>query len=446
VTAAGPAPVDRRALRRQVATIALPALGALATEPLYILVDTAIVGHLGTAALGGLAVAGSVLSAISWISAFVTALTTTTVAVALGADEHADVGRPVVDALVVAIGLSIVAVAAVLSAGGWLTRSLGHEPDVAAQALTYLRISAVGVPALLITFVGHGLCRGQGRTSRSFAVVVVANVVNVVLEVILVYGFHTGIAGSAWGTVAAQWLGAAMLSRWLWAAIAGATDALAFRARAVGRLIADGTRFSTRTATLIAVFTTATALAAHQSRASLAAHQSAYQLFLFLALGLDALAVAGQVIVGRARGEGTAGSTRAVIAELWRITVAFGLILAVVVAALSPVVGALFTHDHRVRTLLGPVLLVLAGLQIPGAVAFTGDGILLGYSAYGWMQRSGFFALAAIAPVGLALAGAHLHTPVWLWLGLTGWMVVRAAVNVRGISVLGGAASVAPAD
>src|SRR5205807_3960501 len=197
-------PVDRRIL-----ALAIPALGTLAVEPLYVLADTAIVGHLGTASLGALALAGTVLNTVLWACNFLQWGTTARVAFLTGRQDREGAASSATQALWLGAALGTVLALAVAALARPLAAGLGGRGEILHQAVTYLRISAIGMPAVLIAVVGQGHLRGLSDTRTPFLVVLVANVVNVALEFLFVYGFDWGIAGSAWGTVAAQLLAAA---------------------------------------------------------------------------------------------------------------------------------------------------------------------------------------------------------------------------------------------
>ena len=199
-------------LDRRILGLAVPALGALIVEPLYNVTDTAIVGHLGKAPLGGLALAAAVLNLLGWTSAFLQMATTSQVAYRRGQDDEQGVTAAVTAAYVVALALGLLVAVLVAVVGPELTRLLGGHGEVQRNATTYLRISAVGMPFLLLTLAGTGHAQGHEDTRSPLRIVLIANVVNVFLEVLLVYGFHLGVAGSAWGTVVAQVVAAAMFT------------------------------------------------------------------------------------------------------------------------------------------------------------------------------------------------------------------------------------------
>ncbi|HZX57000.1 MAG TPA: MATE family efflux transporter, partial [Ilumatobacteraceae bacterium] len=288
-----PAVTSRRELDRRIISLAIPALGTLAIEPIYVLVDTAIVGRLGTPQLGGLAIASTILLTVISLTASLEYGITPDVAFAHGAGRGDDARAAATAALRLAlmIGVPMGAIVAVLANPlAWL---LGGRGDVLEYAVTYLRISCVGLPSVLITYVGHGVMRGVNQLRKPLQIVVIANVINLVLEVIAVYWLDLGVAGSAWSTVIVQAGAAMMFLRVLRPHRGGGRPS----PELMKRLLRSGKHFAVRSLAMFAVWNTATAVAARVDTATLAAHQVLTQLFMFLALMLDALAIPAQSLV-----------------------------------------------------------------------------------------------------------------------------------------------------
>ena len=307
-------PYDREILR-----LAAPALGALAAEPLYVLVDTAIVGHLGTTQLAALAIAATVLSSAFTIFNFLTYGTTARVARLHGAGRDEDAAALGAQALwlAVAIGLVLALFAAALAEP--VARVMGADGRILDQAVLYLRIAALGSPFFMLAAAGQGFLRGVGDLRTPLLILIAAHSVNVVLELLFVYGFDWGIAGSAWGTVIAQvGMGAAFV--WVQARASGWEPPNLERIRS---LLEIGGEIAVRTTALLGSFLVASAVLARVGASSLAAHQIAFQLFVFLALVLDAIAIAGQVMVGRMLGAGDPGGARAAAVRMigWSVLV-----------------------------------------------------------------------------------------------------------------------------
>lgn len=421
------APLDAR--DRRILGLAVPALGTLAAEPLYVLVDTAIVGRLGTVPLGGLALATTVLTTLLWVCNFLAFGTTTRVAMLTGRGDAGGAACAGAQSLWLCalIGLPMTVIVAL--AGRPLASTLGGEGDILEAAATYLRISAFAMPAVLVTLAGQGFLRGLSDTRTALVIVLAANGLNVVLEVVLVYGFDLGVAGSAWGTLIAQWLSALWILRVCGARIvAGGTGLGPVRAE-LARLLSVGRHVLVRTAALLGVLTLATSVAARTDAATLAGHQIAFQVFVFLALVVDALAIAAQAIVGTELG----GAVRAEAVATSRRLIRLGLVVAtgigVVLVVTSPISPRLFSADEAVVERAALALVVLGVMQLPGSVAFVLDGVLMGGSDFAyvkWVTVAGLvvfvpFAVAVLRWPGLGIGG--------IWAGLLAWMTTRAALN-----------------
>jgi putative MATE family efflux protein len=290
---------------RDIARLAVPAFFALVAEPLYLLADTAIVGHLGTAKFAGFAVAGAVLTAAFGVFNFLAYSTTAAVARQTGAGDRRAAAHLGVDGLWLATGLGILLALLGLVFAPVIVDAMGASTNAHPFAVEYLRISIVGAPFLLLTLAGAGYLRGVQDTRTTLVIAVAANALNLLLELLLVYGFDLGIAGSAWGTVAAQLVAAlaylVVVGRALRVAGASARpDRAGIRANAV-----VGSRLVVRTASLLVAFLVAAAVAARLGDDDVAAHQIAMQVNLFLAFALDAIAIAAQAMVGRFLGAAT---------------------------------------------------------------------------------------------------------------------------------------------
>ena len=411
---------------REIIRLAVPALGALIAEPLYVLADTAIVGHLGTRQLAGLAVAGIVLTAAFAIFNFLAYSTTGAVARRLGAGRRDDATSIGVDAGWLALGLGVALTVLGVVLAPQVVDAMGASAGARAFAITYLRISAIGAPFYLVSLAGAGFLRGMQDTRTTLVIAVAANVVNLALEVLLVYGLHTGIAGSAWGTVIAQ----------LCAALAYLLIVRRFARDTGARLTPDpagvkavaviGGPLIVRTGSLLAVSLTVTALAARIDDVAVAAHQIAFQVNLLLALMLDAIAIAAQAIVGRYLGAREPEAARAASDRMIELGVAAGVAIGLVVAATAPWFPDLFTNDPSVVHLAAQILLIVAVLQPLAAVVFVLDGVLIGagdqrYLALAMVVAS-FGVFAPIAAV-VALSGGGLLA---LWGAIAAWVVARA--------------------
>jgi putative MATE family efflux protein len=396
---------------REIVRLALPALGALAAEPLYVLADTAIVGHLGRPQIAALGLAGTVLAGAFTIFNFLTYGTTAVVARASGAGRHDEAARLAAQALWASLGIGVVLLVVCEIVAEPLLAGLGGHGRSGDFALTYFRIAAIGLPAALVALAGQGYLRGVSNLRRPLEIVVAANVANLVLEVVFVYVFHWGIAGSAAGTAIAQvGMGVTFVVELL-RPHAPSRRPSWFEMRPLVRV---GRQIFVRTAALYASFLVAASVLARMGDAELGAHQIAYQVFIFIALVLDALAIAAQVIVGRTLGAGGTDDAYAAAVRMIGWSVVVGLGFAVVLAPLSHVLPETFTSDPAVlhqAALLWPFLVVMQPL---GGAVFALDGILIGAGDTRYLMWSMLVASAVFVTLAaLALALGWGIVGVW---------------------------------
>ena len=409
-----------RSLDREVFALAIPALGALAAEPLYVLVDTAIVGHLGTTQLASLAIAATVLSTAFTIFNFLTYGTTAQVARLHGAGRDTDAAALGSQALWLALGIGAFLLVAVVVLAAPAVTLMGGEGEVADGAVLYLRIAALGSPFFMLATAGQGFLRGMGDLRTPLVILVIAHAVNAALEVLFVYGFGWGLGGSAWGTVIAQvGMGLAFFGV---QRRAGLERPHLERMKPLMRI---GTEIAVRTTALLGSFLVASAVLARVSSASLAAHQIAFQLFVFLALILDALAIAAQVLVGRLLGAAEAARARAAAVRviLWSVVVGTG--FGVVLLALTNVLPHAFTSDEAVVAQAHEIWWLFAALMPVNGAVFALDGILIGAGDTRFLMWGMLSAAAVYIPVAL-LALDQGWGIVGVWCGLAGLIAVRA--------------------
>ncbi|MFI1964481.1 MATE family efflux transporter [Streptomyces pathocidini] len=404
---------------REIISLALPAFGALVAEPLFVMVDSAIVGHLGTPQLAGLGIAAALLLTAVNVFVFLAYATTAAVARRVGAGDLRSAIRQGVDGIWLALLLGAVLLALALPAAPALVVLFGASDTAAPYAVTYLRISALGIPPMLVVLAATGVLRGLQDTRTPLYVAIGGFTANAVLNAGLVYGAGLGIAGSAWGTVIAQ---CAMAAAYLAVVVRGARrhgaslrpDATGIRACAQA-----GAPLLIRTLSLRAILMIATAVATRLGDADVAAHQVVLTLWSLLAFALDAIAIAGQAIIGRYLGaEDVAGAKaacrRMVLWGIWS-----GVVLGLLVALARPLLLPLFTSDPAVHDLLLPALLVVAVVQPVSGVVFVLDGVLMGAGDGPYLAWAMLATLAVFAPIALAVPalGGGL-TALWWVMGL----------------------------
>lgn len=399
---------ERARADREIVRLAVPAFLALVAEPLFLLADAAVVGRLGTPQLAGLGIAAVILQTAVGVCIFLAYGTTAGVARRLGAGNLAGALTQGVDGLWLAALLGAVLTPLGLLFTEPLVGLFGATADVEGYAADYLRVAVLGITPLLLMLAATGVLRGLQDTRTPLVVAVVGNLLNIALNVTLVYGAGLGIAGSALGSVIAQVLSAAALVAVVVRAARREGASLRPDVAGVRRAGRAGVPLVVRTLTLRAallVTTYAVSLGAAGGATEIATHQLAMTLWGFLAFVLDAIAIAAQALTGRMLGAGDRAGTRAVTGRMIQWGVASGIVTGVAIAALSPVLGALFTADPDVRSLLVPVLVVAALGQPAAGVVFVLDGVLIGAGDGAYLAWAGLLTLALYAPVVLVVAG-----------------------------------------
>jgi putative MATE family efflux protein len=410
---------------RRIAGLALPALGVLAAEPLYLLFDLAVVGRLGAVALAGLAIGGLILSLLSSQLTFLSYGTTARAARFFGAGDRASAVGEGVQATWLAVALGAVVIAVVQAAAVPILAVIADGGEIADMALPWVRIAIFGAPAILISLAGNGWMRGVQDTARPLRYVVAGFALSALLCPTLVYGWlgmpRLGLSGSAVANVAGQWLAGLLFCRALLAeGVPLRLDLAVLRAQVV-----MGRDLVVRTLAFQACFVSAAAVAARFGAAAVAAHQVVLQLWSFLALVLDSLAIAAQSLVGAALGAGLLPHAKSVA---WRVTI-FSTVAAAALAAVfavgSSALPRLFTSDDSVLDAIGvPWWFLVAQLPIAGVV-FALDGVLLGAGDARFMRNATLAsALVGFLPL-IWLSLIYGWGLVGIWSGLTTFMLLR---------------------
>ncbi len=414
---------DRRSDLRRVLALALPALAVLAAEPLYVLIDTAVVGHLRGNALASLAIGGSVMTFAAWLGNVLAYGTTGRAARRYGAGDRAGAVGEGVQASWIALtaGLAIAVTAQVVA--GPVARTLaGSSGAVAHDASVWLRIAALGAPGLLLATAGNGWMRGVQDTRRPMYFVVGANALSAALCPALVYGAGLGLPGSAIANATAQSLvGSLFLVALLRERVGLRPVAAKLRGQLTGGrdLLIRGSAFQV-------AFLSAAAVASRFGPAVLGAHQIALQLWLFCALLLDALAIAAQSLVGAALGAGEVGPAQALAARIVRLGLFCGLGLGVVILSGWHVIPRWFSTDPRVWAQAAIAWPWFVLMQPLGGVVFALDGILIGAGDLRFMRNLTLLAFAGFVPV-IWLSLVFDWGLRGIWIGLTAFIVIRLA-------------------
>jgi putative MATE family efflux protein len=414
-TAGGPGP----GVNREILRLAVPAFLALVAEPLFLLADSAIVGHLGTTQLAALGIAASVLGTLVSLCIFLAYGTTASVARRVGAGDTAGALHQGVDGIWLAVLIGVLVTVVTVPFTGTIVGWFGASDQVSGFATTYLRLALLGATPLLVMLAATGVLRGLQDTRTPLAVAVAGNAVNVLLNLVLVYGVSgivspLGIAGSALGTLVAQLASATALG---WVVVRGARRAhvplVPDRAgiRAAARA---GVPLLLRTLTLRISLLVMTYGAARLGSDDLAAMQLAMTIWTFLAFVLDAIAIAAQAITGRYLGAGDVAGTRAVTDRMVRWGLVSGVVTGLLLAVLAPFLGPLFTPDPAVHALLVPALVIAACAQPVAGVVFVLDGVLIGAGDGRYLAWAGLLVLLVFAPAA-AVAVLGAQSLAWLW-------------------------------
>jgi putative MATE family efflux protein len=419
---------------REILALAVPAFLALVAEPLFLLADSAIIGHLGTAQLAGLGVASATLITAANIFVFLAYGTTSIVARQIGAGSQRGALEAGIDGTWLAIALGVVTTVAVALAAEPLCRLFGASDDAIGYAVTYLRVAAFGIPAMLVALASMGVLRGLQDTRTPLVASVTGFSANVVLNLLFVYGLGWGIAGSAWGTVIAQ---TGMATALVVVMVAHARRAGANLHPHPGRVLRAGLTgipLLVRTLALRAILLVTTWVAAGLGDVPLAAHQVAATVWSFLAFALDALAIAAQALTGKALGAGDVAAARSATSTMVRWGVWGGAVLGLLVLALHRVIPMAFTTDPAVRSALAAALVVVAIGQPLSGYVFVVDGVLIGAGDGAWLARAMVatfvlylpFALAVHFDGGTLLATGAPSAVAVLWAAFTVFMAIRA--------------------
>ncbi|MFC4602952.1 MATE family efflux transporter [Rhodococcus kronopolitis] len=410
---------------RRILGLALPALGVLAAEPLYLLFDIAVVGHLGALPLAGLAVGGLILAMLSTQLTFLSYGTTARAARLHGSGDERGAVAEGVQATYLAVGIGLAVVAAVYAVGGPVTSAIAGDAEIAAAALSWLRIAVFGAPLILVAMAGNGWMRGVQNTLRPLRFVLVGLAVSAAACPVLVHGLlgapRWELEGSAVANVAGQSVTAACFV----VALLRERVPLRPHATVMRAQVVLGRDLILRSLAFQACFLSAAAVAARFGAAAVAAHQVVLQLWNLLALTLDSLAIAAQTLVGAALGAGNAAQARQLAGRLARWSTVFAVLLAGAFALGVSVLPGLFTADPEVLDQIGVIWWFFVAIIPVAGVVFALDGVLLG---------AGDVAFLRTATLGCALVG--FLPPIWLslefdwglagiWAGLTVFMMLR---------------------
>ena len=406
---------------RTIFRIAIPALGALAADPLVSIVDTAFVGRLGGGELASLGVATSVFAFAFFIFNALAYASTPLISRALGAGDRDKAGDYAVQALLLAVVLGVIALVALEVFSPAFVRAMGGASEIEADAVTYLRIRGIGMPAILAITVGHGVFRGVGDTKTPLYVSLGFNLINLILDPILIFGFDLGLRGAAIASLIATAIGGVAF---VWLMLSGRAGITLPRRvesfSAMRSLLTAGSALTLRTLSLVMTFTVATSVAARLGVAEVAGHQIASQIWIFLALVVDAVAIAGQTLVASHLGDGDGAGARRLGNRMLMWGFVWGVALAIVFWLVRNTLPTWFTSDPEVIVVAAGLMPFVALTQPLNGVVFVFDGVLIGAGVFRFLGLA--MLGAAVVTISLLLAAGSI-TAVW-W-ALTALMVVR---------------------
>ena len=421
-----PHPPSAKSLRitaddRTIFRIALPALGALAADPLVSIVDTAFVGRLGAGPLAALGVVTALFGFAFFIFTALAYASTPLIARAVGRGDPEAAGRLVAQAMFIALALGITGLVILETAAPALVRMMGASSELETMSVDYLRIRGLALPAVLAITVGHGVFRGMANTRTPLFITLGFNLINLVLDPLLIFGFDLGLRGAAIASVVAQMVGGAVF---VWFITTGRIGLRVPRAwpglAAMKTLLSAGSALTVRTLSLVVTFTLAAAVATRLGVAEIAGHQIASQIWIFLALAVDSLAIAGQTLVAGRLGEGNGVEARRLADRMLVWGLVWGILLAILFWLTRNVLGGWFSDDPEVLAVVAMVMPFVALTQPLNSVVFVFDGILIG------AQQFRFLAIAmvgaAVVTCGLLLLAGSI---VAVWWALTILMFVR---------------------
>ena len=433
-TGTGPPEKQAAGPHRRILALAIPAIGTLVADPLLGAVDTAVAGRLGATPLGALGLSTALLAALTWVFNFLVFGTTSAVARAMGSGDRVGAGARIAHAAVVASVLGVVT-GVVLGVGApWLVRAFGAVDTLVEPAVTYLRVRAFGVPFLLLGFVCHGGFRGVSDTRTPLVVVAVANVLNGLLDLLLVFGLGWGLAGIGAATVAAEMTAVAIFVLLLHRMGVPLTGHGLPGRRRLAELFTVSRDLFLRTGSLLVGLLAVTTAAARVGATTAAAHQVIWQVWILVSFFMDGFAIAGQALVGTALGAGHLSEARATARALLRWGLLGGSVIAVVLLAGQPVLPRIFTDDAATLATVGSAWWLASLGHVLNGLVFVLDGVLMGADDFAYLRRW-MMVGAAVAAVGAQVAVATGAGLLGLWVAMEALMLVRGAslvLRVRG--------------
>lgn len=423
-------PESSRGLGRSILALAIPALGALIAEPLFLLADMAIIGHLGINELAGAGLGTTILQTAVGLMIFLAYSTTPAVARAMGSGNMGKAMAAGRDGIALALGLGLILAVVGFFGAPALATAMGATGEVHGFAVDYIQYSTFGIPAMLLVLAATGVLRGLQDTKTPLYVAGIGFAANIALNYVLVYPLGMSVSGAALGTSIAQW-GMALIYLWMLVPrMRGSEQSLRPSLSGVLSTGKVGSWLMLRTLSLRLALIATVWVATGQGALTLAAHQLVFTIFTFMAFALDALAIAAQALIGKELGAGHAGAVHILTQTMSRWGIYFGIFTGALLAIIAPFVGALFTADDSVRRATMVGVWILAAAQPICGLVFVLDGVLIGAGDARYLAIAGLITLLLYLPM-LFVITRFEHSGVsavgWIWVAFgVGFMAARA--------------------
>ncbi|MDU6679138.1 MULTISPECIES: MATE family efflux transporter [unclassified Actinomyces] len=434
-------------LNREILRLALPALGALLAQPLFTTIDSAMVGHLGTEQLAGLALSSTILMTAVGLFIFLAYSTTSITARALGAGNIASGLRAGIEAIWLAALLGVITASALILAAPIIISWFRADTTVIPHAIAYLQYSSPGLVGMLVVLAATGTLRGLLDTKTPLYVATAGAAGNAALNAIFIYGLDMGIAGSGLGTAIAQTLMGIILVA---VVVKGARrEGVSLKPSFGGLLGATnaGLPLLVRTLTLRIAILATVAVVTRAGAIALAAHQVVNTVWNFAAFALDALGISAQSLTGYSIGTGDRARTRALVRRITIWGVATGAVLGLVIIAASGLLPWIFGTDPTMHSAAMRGLWIAGGFQVLAGFVFMMDGVLIGAGDNRFLAVAGILTLVPYLPVLWIIlevfadektltATTQTTVLMWVWVAFAGiFMGARAlttGLRVRG--------------
>ena len=421
-------PTCNASITREIVSLAIPALGALALDPLLSLIDTAFVGRLGVTSLAGTGIATILLNTSFSVFHFLSISTTPLVANAIQISQD-ETSRVTANGILLASVLGLASATSVILLAQPLCIALGASAASLQTAVTYLRLRAVAAPFALASLVTNGALRAHKDIQTSFRVALTANLLNIILDFVLIFPFRLGVAGAALATSVSQILAfSLMISSLVQRGRLYFVHLLRVpRLSELVPLLSAGALLSIRTISLLATIAYATSIAAARGVIELAAYELCRQLWIFKATVLNSLTTAAQALVASAMAARTFKRAREIADHTLRLATGFGFILGIFAIATGTALPGLFTSSEAVSHRAAECIRVAALCAPLNGAVFALDGILAACEDYRYLASAialaCLFGCIAISGVKACGGGA-----VGVWCGMNFLMIARAIV------------------